>query len=140
MKPMPPGSIFHHISFQSTILVSDLLFLQSFTFRSINQKHQKYLLYRLSISIRSHFANIREGIDNPFVVLVASWCLFVQVFGGLLRHLLLVYLHYHATIGNYSSSVFCNKSATATRIVAALFCYKRYRSLAAALSYKKRYY
>ena len=43
-----PGSIFHHISFRSTIL-------QSFTFRSINQKYQKYLLYRLSISIRSHF-------------------------------------------------------------------------------------
>ena len=46
-----PGSIFHHISFRSIIL-------QSFTFRSINQKYQKYLLYRLllsSISIRSHF-------------------------------------------------------------------------------------
>ena len=27
-----PGSIFHHISFRSTILVSDLLPLQSFTF------------------------------------------------------------------------------------------------------------
>ena len=37
-----PGSIFHHITFQSTILVSDLLPLQSFTFRSINQKYQKY--------------------------------------------------------------------------------------------------
>src|SRR4051812_49148114 len=37
-----PGSIFHHISFRSTILVSYLLSLQSFTFRSINQKHQKY--------------------------------------------------------------------------------------------------
>src|SRR3990170_7132999 len=35
-----PGSIFDHISFRSTIL-------QSFTFRSINQKYQKYLLYRL---------------------------------------------------------------------------------------------
>ena len=30
-----PGSIFHYISFRSTIL-------QSFTFRSINQKYQKY--------------------------------------------------------------------------------------------------
>ena len=38
----------YHISFWSTIL-------QSFTFRSINQKYQKYLLYHLSISIRSHF-------------------------------------------------------------------------------------
>ena len=33
-----PGSIFHHISFRSIIIVFDLLFLQSFTFRSINPK------------------------------------------------------------------------------------------------------
>ena len=46
-------------------------------------KIPKILLYRLSISIRSHFANNREGIDNPFVALGASWCLFVQVFGDL---------------------------------------------------------
>jgi len=37
----------------------------------------KILLYRLSVSIRSHFANNREGIDNPFVTLGASWCSFV---------------------------------------------------------------
>src|SRR5215216_1065218 len=73
---MAPGSTFHHKSFRSTIL-------QSFTFQSINQKYQKYLLYRLSISIRSHFANNHEGIDNPFIALDASWCLFVQVFGDL---------------------------------------------------------
>ena len=35
------------------------------------------------ISIRSHFSNNCEGIDNPFVALGASWCLFVQVFGDL---------------------------------------------------------
>ena len=40
-----PQVYFHHISFRSTILVSDLLSLQPFTFRSINQK---YLLYHLS--------------------------------------------------------------------------------------------
>ena len=52
---MAHGSLFHYIeslwhltSFRSTIL-------QSFTFRSINQKYQKYLLYRLSVSVRSHF-------------------------------------------------------------------------------------
>ena len=38
MKPMALGSIFHHISFQSIILVSYLLLLQSFTFHFINQK------------------------------------------------------------------------------------------------------
>ena len=79
---MAPGSIFHHIGFRFTILVSVLLPLQSFTFRSINQKYQKTLRYRLSIYIRSHFANNREGIDNPFIALGASWCLFVQVFGA----------------------------------------------------------
>ena len=42
MKPMAPGSTFHHINFRSTILVSYLLSLQSFTFRFINQKYQKY--------------------------------------------------------------------------------------------------
>src|SRR6266511_1391621 len=73
---MAPGSIFHHISFRSTIL-------KSFTFQSINQKYQKYLLYRLSITIGSHFADNCEGIDNPFIALGASWCLFVQVFGDL---------------------------------------------------------
>ena len=44
-----------YASVVSTILVSDLFPLKSFTFRSINQKYQKYLLYCLSISIRSHF-------------------------------------------------------------------------------------
>mgnify|MGYP005841945923 CR=1 FL=1 len=41
-------------------------------------KIPKKLLYRLSISIRSHFANNCEGIDNPFIVLVARF-LFVCV-------------------------------------------------------------
>ena len=40
-------------------------------------KIPKTLLCRLSISIRSHVANYREGIDNPFIALGASWCLFV---------------------------------------------------------------
>ena len=64
-----PGSIFHHISFRSTILVSDLLFLQSFTFRSMNQKYQKYLFtVYLSLSDLT-FASNREGIDNPFIAM-----------------------------------------------------------------------
>ena len=33
-------------------------------------KIPKILLYRLSISIRSHFANNHEGIDNPFFALL----------------------------------------------------------------------
>ena len=81
-----PGSIFHQISFWSTILVYYLLYFAIFYFPF---HRPKILLYRLSISIRSHFANNCEGIDNPFIALGASWCLFVQVFGGLLRSLLL---------------------------------------------------
>ena len=69
---MPPGSIFHHISFRSTILVSDLLSLQPFTFRSINQKYENiYFTVYLSLSDLT-FASDREGIDNPFIALVAS--------------------------------------------------------------------
>src|SRR3990170_4288769 len=58
-------------------------FFAIFYFPFHKPKIPKILLYRLSISIRSHFANNREGIDNPFIALSASWCLFVQVFGGL---------------------------------------------------------
>src|SRR5215216_3856133 len=54
-----------------------------FYFPIYKPKIPRLLLYRLSISIRSHFADNREGIDNPFITLGASWCLFVQVFGDL---------------------------------------------------------
>jgi hypothetical protein len=43
----------------------------------------------LSISIRSHVVNNREGIENPFITLGAIWCLFVQVIQWLARCLLL---------------------------------------------------
>mgnify|MGYP005823631367 CR=1 FL=1 len=64
-------------------------FFAIFYFPFYKPKIPKTLLYRLSISIRFHFANNREGIDNPFIALGASWCLFLQLFGGLLRCLLL---------------------------------------------------
>src|SRR6266511_2917028 len=54
-----------------------------FYFPIYKPKIRKILLYRLSISIKSHFADNREEIDNPFIALGASWCLFVQVFGDL---------------------------------------------------------
>ena len=74
---MAPGSIFNHISFRSTILVSDLLFLQSFTFRSINQKYQKNIYFIVYLSLSDlNFASNREGIDNTFITLGAS-CLIV---------------------------------------------------------------
>src|SRR3989337_2514571 len=78
---MAPGSILHHISFSSTSqFLSSFHYFATFYF---SFHKPKILLCLLSISIRSHFANNREGIDNPFIALGASWCLFVQVFGDL---------------------------------------------------------
>ena len=68
---MALGSIFHHIGFRSTILVSYLLSFAVFYFSFHKPKIPKILLYHLSISIRSHIANNREGIDNPFIALGA---------------------------------------------------------------------
>ena len=68
---MARGSIFHHVSFRSTIL-------QYFTFRSINQKPKNILPFvYLSLS-NITFESDREGVDNPFIVLGAS-CLIVCV-------------------------------------------------------------
>ena len=70
VKPMAPRSIFYHISFQST-------FICIFTFPIYIIKYQKYIyLIILSLSDLT-FASGREGIDNPFIALVASSCLFV---------------------------------------------------------------
>src|SRR3990170_5585314 len=75
-----PGSIFHHISFRSTIL-------QSFIFRSINQKTQKYLLYLLFSFIYLYQISLLQitvkGLTTPLSRWVQVWCLFVQVFGDL---------------------------------------------------------
>ena len=71
-----PGSIFHHISFRSTIL-------HSFTFWSINQKNQKtfsYVLFSfIYLYLNLTLAIDREGIGNPFIAFGASVWLFVQV-------------------------------------------------------------
>ena len=68
---MAPGSILYHISFQST-------FICIFTFPIYIIKYQKYIyLIILSLSDLA-FASDREGIDNPFIALVAR-ILFVCV-------------------------------------------------------------
>ena len=65
VKPMAPGSISYHICFQST-------FICIFTFPIYIIKYQKYIyLIILSLSDLT-FASGREGIDNPFIALVAS--------------------------------------------------------------------
>ena len=71
VKLMAPGSIFYHICFQST-------FICICTFCIYIIKYQKYIyLIILSLSDLT-FASGREGIDNPFIALVASY-LFVCV-------------------------------------------------------------
>ena len=68
---MAPGSISYHICFQST-------FICIFTFPIYIIKYQKNIyLIILSLSDLT-FASGREGIDNPFIALVASY-LFVCV-------------------------------------------------------------
>ena len=68
---MAAGSTFYHISFQST-------FICIFTFHIYIIKYQKYIyLIILSLSDLT-FGSGREGIDNPFIALVAS-SLFVCV-------------------------------------------------------------
>ena len=68
---MAPGSILYHISFQST-------FICIFIFCIYIIKYQKYIyLIILSLSDLT-FASGREGIDNPFIALVARF-LFVCV-------------------------------------------------------------
>ena len=83
VKPMAPGSlfhhtssIFHHTSFRSTIL-------QPFTFWSINQKPKNiYFIVYLSLSDLT-FASNREGIDNPFIAFCASCLIVCAGIGGL---------------------------------------------------------
>ena len=63
---MAPGSIFYHISFQSN-------FICIFIFCIYIIKYQKYIyLIILSLSDLT-IASGHEGIDNPFIVLVARF-------------------------------------------------------------------
>ena len=70
VKPMALGSIFYHISFPS-------IFYLHLSFSNLYHKNTKNIyLIILSLSDLT-FASGREGIDNPFIALVASSCLFV---------------------------------------------------------------
>ena len=81
VKPMAPGSIFHHISFRSTILVSYLFYFAIFTFQSIQQKYQKdlsYYLYHISL-----LQVVVKGLTTPLSRWLQGSYLFVQVLGDL---------------------------------------------------------
>ena len=69
MKPMAPESIFHHICFQSIFTLQSLLSIYIIKIPKI------FILLSLSDLT---FASGREGIDNPFIALVARF-LFVCV-------------------------------------------------------------
>ena len=72
---MAPGSLFHYIesiSFTSTCqFLSPFLFIAIFTFQSILQKYQK--IFTLLSLLDLTFASDHEGIDNPFIALVARF-------------------------------------------------------------------
>ena len=71
VKPMAPESISYHICFQST-------FICIFTFCIYIIKYQKYIYLIILSLLDVTFTSGREGIDNPFIALVAS-SLFVCV-------------------------------------------------------------
>ena len=64
VKPMAPGSIFHHISFQSIFTLQSLLSIYIIKIPKI------FILLSLSDLT---FASGCEGIDNPFIALVARF-------------------------------------------------------------------
>ena len=70
VKPMAPGTIFYHISFLIYFYLHLLL-------SNLYHKNTKNIyLIILSLSDLTS-ASGHEGIDNPFIALVASSCLFV---------------------------------------------------------------
>ena len=68
MKPMGPESILHHINLPSTSYFLRRLFFAFFTF-SLYYKNTKNII--LSYLSDLTFVSDREGIDNPFIALVA---------------------------------------------------------------------
>ena len=72
VKPMAPGSIFYHISFQSIFILQCLLSIYIIKIPKIF-----ILLLLLSLSDLT-LASGREGINNPFITLVARF-LFLYV-------------------------------------------------------------
>ena len=57
--------------FPRELVISVIVYFAIFTFQSIQQKYQKIFIL-LSLSDLT-FASGREGIDNPFIVLVARF-------------------------------------------------------------------
>ena len=71
VKPMAPGSIFHHISFQSIFIFAIFTF---YLYHKNKNTKNIILSYLSDLTLLSD----REGIDNPFIALVTR-ILFVCV-------------------------------------------------------------
>ena len=72
MKPMAPGSTLHHISLTSTILIYYLFCNLYFPIYTTKIPKIFTLLSLLDLT----FASDCEGIDNPFIALVARFSFF----------------------------------------------------------------
>ena len=75
MKPMGPGSIFHDINLPSTSYFFCRFYFALFTLHLYHKNTKNIILSYLSDLT---FISDREGIDNPFIALVAR-ILFVCV-------------------------------------------------------------
>ena len=74
VKPMAPGSIFHHINLPTTSYFHCFLFCFYFALHLYHKNTKNIILSYLSdLTLVSD----REGIDNPFIALVARIYLFV---------------------------------------------------------------
>ena len=70
---MAPGSIFHHINL-SQQAISFAVYFAFFTFSLYHKNTKNIILSSLSDLT---FASGHEGIDNPFIALVARFLFFV---------------------------------------------------------------
>ena len=83
VKPMAPGLFSILLNLVYILLVSDLLFCNLY-FPIYTPKNTKNIYFTVYLSLSDlTSASDREGIDNPFIMLVASSWLFVQVFDDL---------------------------------------------------------
>ena len=86
VKPMAPGSIFHHINPPTLSYFLCFLFCLYFTLHLYHKNTKNIILSYLSdLTLVSG----REGIDNPFIALVARFLFVLCRCVGLLRSLLL---------------------------------------------------
>ena len=87
MKPMAPGSIFHHISFYFPLYKFPIYYFATFYFPIYKPKIPKmftlpFVYFHLSL-LDLTFASNREGIDNPFIALGASYLIVCAGIGDL---------------------------------------------------------